>query len=246
MKNFKKSVFIVTMGSLLLVGCVSSTPMKKLTPSEMIVGKKSKYTDMKTSEGLTGWEKGLWEYKHNNYEEAKKLLEPHRNKNISMIQHAYGYMYHAGLAGFSRNYVEAEKFYLKAIKIDNYPNSLNNLASLYMQKDSSKALELYTDAAKQGYSVAQFNLGNGYHFARQGFSQDYGKAYYWYQQASNQGHAKAARRLGYMYDRGEGFERDIEKALYWHKLAVSRGNNHSQSDVIRLKSELYKKIKNRK
>ncbi len=106
-----------------------------------------------------------------------------------------------------------------------------------------KAVKFYRKAAKEGYAPAQYKLANSYHFGYSGFPKDYGKAYYWYQQASNQGHAKSARRIGYMYDHGNGFERNIEKALYWHKLAFKRGNKNSQADMLRLKSELYKKSK---
>ncbi len=106
-----------------------------------------------------------------------------------------------------------------------------------------KAIQFYRQAAQEGYAPAQFKLASNYHFGYSGFSEDYGKAYYWYQQASNQGHAKAARRIGYMYDRGQGFKRDAEKAFYWHKLAFQRGNKHSQTDMFRLKSELYKRSK---
>jgi TPR repeat protein len=168
-----------------------------------------------------------------------------------MIQHAFGFMYMAGVGGLQRDFKKAEEFYKKAIKIDNYPNSLYNLGLLYYNGlgseagDKSKILELFEKSAKAGYPLAQFQLGDIYHFGRANFSEDYGKAYYWYQQASNQGHPKAARRIGWMYDRAEGFKRDVEKAFYWHKLAAQRGNKHSKGDMMRLKSELYKRNKNR-
>jgi TPR repeat protein len=226
-------------GGLLLVGCASSTPMKELKPSEMIVSKKNKYLQMSTPDGLSGWEKGLWAYNHGYYNKARELLEPYKDKNISMIQHAFGVMYQKGLGGLQKDYKKAAQFYKKAIEIDNYPNSMNNLAELYLygagvSKDIDKASELYHKSAKAGCAVAQFNLGSNYHFGRNGFSKDYGKAYYWYQQASNQGHPMAARRIGYMYEQGNGFEPNIEKALYWHKIAAKRGNKFSKDDAIRL------------
>ena len=48
-----------------------------------------------------------------------------------------------------------------------------------------------------------------------------------------------------MYDQGEGFKRDAQKAFEWHKSAAQRGNKSSRLDMIRLKSQLYKKNKNR-
>lgn len=250
MKNLKQKVLLVAIGSSVLIGC-ASTPMKELKPAEMIVSKKNKYAEMKSSEGLKGWEKGLWEYKHENYTKARTLLEPHKNKKVSMIQHAFGYMNVTGKGGIERNFKKAEMYYKKAIEIDNYPNSLHGLAVLYfngwgsLSKNDSYILELYQKAAKAGYVLSQYSLGNIYHFGRNGFSEDYGKAYYWYQQASNQGHAQAARRIGYMYENENGLKKNDEKALYWHKLAAQRGNKHSRGDMIRLKSILYKKNKNK-
>jgi TPR repeat protein len=250
MRNLKQQVLLVAIGSLVLIGC-ASTPMKELKASEMIVFQKNKYVDMKSSEGLQEWEKGLWEYKHKNYTKARKLLEPHKNKKVSMIQHAFGYMYTTGEGGLERNLKKAEMHYKKAIEIDNYPNSLHNLAALYfngwgsLARDDNHILELYQKAAKAGYVLSQYSLGNIYHFGRNGFSEDYGKAYYWYQQASNQGHAQAARRIGYMYENEHGLKKDLEKAFYWHKLTAKRGNKHSKGDMIRLKSILYKKNKNK-
>lgn len=248
MKNFKKKALIFTLGNLLFIGC-ASTPMIKLKPSEMITAPKNKYLKMETSEGLSGWEKGLWEYQHKNYLQARKLLEPYKTKDIAMVQHAFGVMYTNGTGGLTRNFKKAEDFYKKAIKIDNYPNSLHNLAVLYfngwgsLSRSDNKILELYQEAAQSGYSLSQFSLGDIYHFGRNGFPKDLGKAYYWYQQASNQGHAKAARRIGYMYENGEGFKKNIEQAFHWYKIAAERGNKHSKSDAIRLKSILYKKNK---
>ena len=83
---------MITIGGLLLVGC-ASTPMKELKPSEMIVGQKNRYLQIESPDKLSGWERGLWEYKHEHYDKARKLLEPYRDKDISMIQHAFGFMY---------------------------------------------------------------------------------------------------------------------------------------------------------
>ena len=249
MRNLKQQILLIATGTLVLGGC-ASTPMKELKPSEMLVSKQNKYVQMESSEGLTGWEKGMWEHTHKNYTLGRKLLEPYKDKDISKIQHAYGFMYQEGLGGLKKDFKKAVEHYKRAIKIDSYSPSLYNLSFLYkagvgISKDMNKYFEVLQKSAKQGYVYAQFNLADNYHFERNGVSEDFGKAYYWYQQASNQGLAKAARRIGWMYDRGEGFKRDAQKAFEWHKLATKRGNNHSRGDMIRLKSELYRKNKNK-
>ncbi len=249
MKNLKQQLSVITISALLLIGC-ASTPMKELKPSEMLPSYQNRYENMPSSKGLSGWEKGIWEYYHKNYKLGAKLLEPYKDKKISRVANAYAFMYQEGLGGLKRDMKKAVEYYNRAIEIDNYPPALYNLSFLYksgigVSRDMSKYLELLEKSAKQGYIYAQFNLADSYHFGRDGVSEDFGKAYYWYQQASNQGLAKAARRIGWMYDRGEGFKRDAQKAFEWHKLAAKRGNKASRGDMIRLKSELYKKNKNK-
>ncbi|HCP19163.1 MAG: hypothetical protein CBC12_13505 [Candidatus Puniceispirillum sp. TMED52] len=49
----------------------------------------------------------------------------------------------------------------------------------YVEQDYDEAVKWYRMAAKQGHTVAQFNLGWMYDFC-EGIEQDYKQAFYWY------------------------------------------------------------------
>ena len=50
--------------------------------------------------------------------------------------------------------------------------------------------------------------------------QDYGKAFRWYREAAEDGHAFAPFRLGTMYDKGQGVRQDTQRALEWYQKAA--------------------------
>jgi TPR repeat protein len=60
--------------------------------------------------------------------------------------------------------------------------------------DTKIAIELWEQAANQGFANAQFNLGCFYANGT-GVSKNKEKAFELYQQAANQGHAKAQKKL---------------------------------------------------
>lgn len=227
-------LLVIMIGSFLLVGC-SSTPMKDLKPSEIIQKQVSKYEKMKSPDSLTGWEKGLWFYKHKQYDKALSLLNPHKDKNIAEVEHAYGYMNHR----FKQDYKTAASWYKKAIKNGNHATSLNNLSIMYanglgVEQDTSKAMDLLIKSAKGGYVPAQFSLGKAYYIGEK-ISLDYGKAYYWLQQAYYNGHVRAPYTIGDMYESGYGFKEDKQKALYWFNEAQKRGSQWGADGVERIK-----------
>ena len=233
---------LLSLGVLLFLGC-ASTPMKQLMPSEFITLKKSKYETLNSPDSLQGWEKGLWFYKHEKYEEAIPLLESHKDKNIAEVEHAYGYM----IERFKRDYKEASQWYKKAITHANLPNSKHNLANLYnngagVKQDEDKALELYKESAKQGYHYAQYTLALNYCKGSGGVSEDFGKAYYWFQQSYHNGNSYAANKIGHMYENGyHGFKTNHQKALEWYTLSAQMGNPKAQENVVRIKMLIQQK-----
>src|ERR1051326_3765653 len=62
-------------------------------------------------------------------------------------------------------------------------------------KDSAKAAELYTKAAKRGYAPAEFNLAVMYQ-SGDGVPKDSAQAAYWYGQAAEHGDHEAPSILG--------------------------------------------------
>ncbi len=100
----------------------------------------------------------------------------------------------------------------------------------YKAKDFEKAVELFEEAAKQGFADAQEALGVCY-CNGQGVPQDYKKAVEWYTKAAEQGDADAQCNLGYCYDLGRGVPQDYEKAVEWYTKAAEQGNAEAQYNL---------------
>ena len=75
-------------------------------------------------------------------------------------------------------------------------------------------MKWYRQAAEQGYTDAQFNLGNMYAKGR-GVKQDDVEAVKWYRQAAEQGDAPAQFILGFSYLLGKGVQLNKSLAKEW-------------------------------
>ena len=71
---------------------------------------------------------------------------------------------------------------------------------LHVNENHQESFKWYRKSAKQGYSSAQFYLGNFY-LRGTGTPVDIQKATKWYIKAANQGHVIAQYHLGRMYQR---------------------------------------------
>ncbi len=49
------------------------------------------------------------------------------------------------------------------------------------------------------------------------------RAFHWYLQAAEQGHADAQYQVGLMYELGQGVDKDIGEAELWYQRAVDQG-----------------------
>ena len=63
-----------------------------------------------------------------------------------------------------------------------------------VEKNLSKAFELFEKSANQGNANAQYNLGLMYEKG-EGVKQDLQKAFYWYEKSANQGFEEAQQIL---------------------------------------------------
>ena len=72
-----------------------------------------------------------------------------------------------------------------------------------VEQDYVEAVKWYRKAAKQGYALAQENLGEMYDNGR-GVDWDDEATVKWFREAAEQGNAKAQFLLGEMYDNGRG------------------------------------------
>ncbi len=90
----------------------------------------------------------------------------------------------------------------------------------YQRVDYATAIRELRPLAEQGYTIAQFQLGNMYSNG-QGVPQDYAEAVKWYRKAAEQGYARAQSNLGFMYANGQGVPQDYAEAHMWFNLAAS-------------------------
>lgn len=97
-----------------------------------------------------------------------------------------------------------------------------------VEKDRSKARELYLMAAADDYSVATYYLGV--------LAVEEGKpseGIPWLQRAVAKGYAPALRTLGFLYDEGTGVKRDESVALRYWRDAAALGDPWAQREVAR-------------
>ena len=100
-----------------------------------------------------------------------------------------------------------------------------------VEKDLKKAARWMLRAAEQGYSEAQYQLGDMYSRGA-GVQQDFQKAFEWTFKAADQGHPEAQFQLGYMYLRGRGVsKKDSKKAFEWTFKAADQGHIEAQFSV---------------
>lgn len=90
-----------------------------------------------------------------------------------------------------------------------------------LEKNYTKAAELFQLAANQGLGQAQYDLGCMYKNGI-GVEQDYTKAIELLKLAANQKLVKAQYVLGYMYEEGLGVEEDYTKAAELYQLAANQ------------------------
>jgi len=70
----------------------------------------------------------------------------------------------------------------------------------------------------------QYEEGNG-------VTQDYKKAFKYFQKAANKGHAEAQCSLGSLYYWGRGVEQDHKKSFYWFEKSANQGNARGQCSL---------------
>ncbi len=87
------------------------------------------------------------------------------------------------------------------------------------QNRFQEAFECFSEAAEQGYAMAQYNLG-GCYYNGDGVDQDHTEAVKWFRKAAEQDIAEAQYILGGCYYNGEGVNQDLNEAVkWWHKAA---------------------------
>ncbi len=80
----------------------------------------------------------------------------------------------------------------------------------------------------EGNAASQVNLGKAYEDGIN-VSQDYVKAFEWYEKAALQGNSDGQFNLGSLYFLGRGINQDYEKAVGWFEKSALQGNAEGQN-----------------
>jgi len=135
----------------------------------------------------------------------------------------------AGLAGDVRARVNLERTQTAAAAGD--ANAIGNLAERYwrgdgVDRDRSKAVELYRKAADLGNDDAMLQLGF-LHENGKDVPQSDEQAVSWFRKAVDSGNESAMFHLGVMYWSGRGVTQDLVEAYKWLDLASARATGES-------------------
>ena len=103
--------------------------------------------------------------------------------------------------------------------------------------DYATAYREFHPLAQQGYSDAQFALGQMYRFGT-GVAQDDAKAFAWFHLAGKAGHTEAQTFLGFAHSYGVGTERDAFRAYFWFSLAATGANSRAEANRDRMARSL--------
>jgi len=109
---------------------------------------------------------------------------------------------------------------------NNHPEALVYLGKRYEQgngvdKDETKAVELYELAAEQNHPKGMYRLGLCYQYGM-GVERDMMKAIQFYKRAVDYGDGNACCTLGECYEHGFQVEKDLDKARELYELAIER------------------------
>lgn len=115
--------------------------------------------------------------------------------------------------------------------LSRYPNTPRfeyQLGRAYEKNsEDGNALIWYSKAAKQGYAVAQVNLGLMYKNGIGG-SAKVAQAVAWFRKAAEQGYATGQTNLGDMFANGLGVSIDDAQAVAWYRKAAEQGLDLAQ------------------
>lgn len=131
------------------------------------------------------------------------------------------------------DYMEAEKWYLKASKQGN-ARAKFALARLYdsnkiqVEDNAKEALRYYFELAEEGYSTAQCAVGLKYRFGF-GVKENVKEAEKWLLRASEQGDVNAQRHLADLYL----YHNKNREAITWLKNASGKGDTHCERRLKR-------------
>ena len=129
---------------------------------------------------------------------------------------------------------EVVERYKKRMEVDD-PIAIHNIGSFYSEgrhglpQSCTKALELWHQAGKLGYSEAYYNIGNAYYFSEGVGTDKKKKAIHYWELAAMKGEAMARNNLGVIGEAG-----NMDRALKHYMIAVEGGYKDSLNNIKEL------------
>ena len=138
----------------------------------------------------------------------------------------------AGLADDLRDHVNLER--TRTLAAEGDAKAIANLATRYwrgdgVNRDPSRAVDLYLKAAELGDDRAMLQLGVLHENGRE-VPQSHERAFAWYQRAVESGNASAMFQLGVMYWAGRGVRQDLVEAYKWFDLGSTHADTASAEE----------------
>ena len=129
-------------------------------------------------------------------------------------------------------------FYLEKASMSGYAVAQEELGELYLNgseqysvgQNTTKAFELFKQAAENGNIEAQYQLGNCYYLGT-GTSADKEKAYEYFRLAAENGNAAAQALLGYGYLSGDIGVIDYRTAYDWFSASAEQDNAYAYGNL---------------
>lgn len=142
------------------------------------------------------------------------------------FQYNLGRCYDKGLK-VAQDYKQALYWYQKAAE-QGHDKAANNLGCMYLdgrgvEQDYEKAAYWLELSAQKNDTLAILNLGCMYEDGNLGGSQNYDKAFEYYQKADKLGCAPAAYELGHCFEVGVGTKANAKKAFSFYKKSADAG-----------------------
>ena len=129
---------------------------------------------------------------------------------------------------------------LKNQRSDNRTKFLLGMAyreGILIEQDLAKAMNLFADAANDGFAPAQYALSSMY-YRGEGGHQSFEKAFEWETKASDDKNPNVWESLAFLYRAGLGCQRNLSKALDCYKYAIKFGDTSSYAVVAEIYSIL--------
>ena len=94
-------------------------------------------------------------------------------------------------------------------------------------EELTQSVYWFRKSAEQGYSEAEYRLGQAYASGR-GVRNDSKAAFYWFRRAAQNGAVNAQFWLGLMYENGRGVKRNRQQSLKWFLKAAKQSISDAQ------------------